>query len=164
MKNSKLILILLCALLYWADLSAQKNPFGLGISIGEPTGINAKLWVTPTNAFDFGLGWSIGGDRMGNFDQQNDGSSRIHFHFDYLFHIFNVIASNNQFPIYYGIGSRFNTGGGYLNSLAVRFVVGLAWIPIKIPIDLFVEFAPSLQLTSEPGFAIDSAIGIRYYF
>lgn len=164
MKKFILKLILISALVFWGESPAQNKIFGLGISIGEPTGINAKLWVSPKNALDFGLGLSIGGDRMSNFDQQYDGSGRIHFHVDYLFHIFNAVGSNNQFPIYYGIGSRFNTGGGYLNSLAVRFVAGLAWIPEETPIDLFVEFVPSLQLTSESGFAIDSAIGIRYFF
>jgi len=40
---------------------AQERGFGLGVIIGEPTGISAKLWTSPVNAFDFGLGWSIGG-------------------------------------------------------------------------------------------------------
>jgi len=146
------------------DSSAQLHLFGLGASFGEPIGINAKLWVTPTNALDFGLGWSIGGDRIGTYGGNYNGSSRIHFHFDYLFHLFDAVGSTEQYPIYYGIGGRFNTGGGYYNSLAVRFVVGLAWMPRETSIDMFIEFVPSLQLTSEPGFAIDSALGVRYYF
>jgi len=52
----------------------------------------------------------------------------------------------------------------YYNSLAVRFVLGLAWMPHDTPIDMFIEFVPSLQLTSEPAFAMDSAVGLRYYF
>jgi hypothetical protein len=37
-------------------------------------------------------------------------------------------------------------------------------MPQDTPIDMFIEFVPSLQLTSKTGFAIDSALGTRYYF
>ena len=46
--------------------AAQERDLGLGVIIGEPTGISAKLWTSPVNALDFGLGWSYGGDRIGN--------------------------------------------------------------------------------------------------
>ena len=152
-------------IILFKETLAQPRQFGLGASVGEPVGVSAKLWVTPTNALDFGLGWSIGGDRIGGmYDGEYNGDSRIHFHFDYLFHLFDAVGSTGQYPVYYGIGGRFNTGGGYFNSLAVRFVSGFAWMPKETPIDLFIEFVPSYQLTSEPGWAIDSAIGIRYYF
>jgi hypothetical protein len=42
-------------------------------------------------------------------------------------------------------------------------VLGFSWMPQEIPIDMFIEFVPSLQLTSKPGFAIDAALGARYY-
>ena len=44
-------------------ITAQDHGFGLGIIFGEPTGLSAKLWTSKVNAFDFGLGWSVGGDR-----------------------------------------------------------------------------------------------------
>ena len=35
--------------------------FGLGVVIGDPTGLTAKWWIAPTNALDFGLGfWGYG--------------------------------------------------------------------------------------------------------
>jgi hypothetical protein len=157
-------MIALCMSIFLKESFAQQRPFGLGVIIGEPTGISAKLWTSQTQAFDFGLGWSIGGDRINNNDIHFDFSSRIHIHFDYLLHAFNAVGSTGQYPVYYGIGARFNSGGGYENSLAVRFVIGLAWMPQDTPIDMFIEFVPSLQLTSKTGFAIDSALGARYYF
>jgi hypothetical protein len=157
-------MITLCLFSFWDQSYSQQSPFGLGVSIGEPAGINAKLWTSPTTAFDFGLGWSIGGDRIGLKNVNYNGESRIHLHFDYLVHVFDAVGTTEQYPIYYGFGARFNTGGGYYNSFAMRFVVGLAWMPRSMPIDMFVEFVPSLQLTAEPGFAIDAAIGARYYF
>ena len=164
MKHIRFILILICISLLSKESIAQKRSFGFGVILGEPSGVSAKMWTSGTTAFDFGVGWSLGGDRIGGYDGYYDGSSRIHLHFDYLLHQFYAVGSTGEFPIYYGIGGRFNTGGGYYNSLAVRLVVGLAWMPQEIPIDLFIEFVPSLQLTSKPGFALDSALGARYYF
>ena len=164
LKHIQVLMITFCILVSFDVIIAQHRPFGMGVMFGEPTGFSAKLWTSNSSAFDFGLGWSIGGDRIGSYDGQYNGGSRMHFHVDYLLHQFDAIGTTGEYPVYYGIGARFNSGGGYYNSLAIRFVAGLAWMPHDTPIDLFVEFVPSLQLTSKPGFAIDSAIGARYYF
>jgi hypothetical protein len=164
MKHFCYAVIALC-LFFAVQLSnAQERKFGLGVIIGEPTGISAKLWTSPVNAFDFGLGWSIGGDRIGKYNGNYDGGSRVHFHMDYLWHSFEVIHSSERFPLYYGFGGRINSGAGYDASLAVRGVFGIAWLPHNAPIDVFLELVPSLQLTSSTGFALDAGIGARYFF
>jgi hypothetical protein len=157
-------IIALCMVLTVQGSVAQDRGFGLGVIIGEPTGISAKLWTSSVNAFDFGLGWSIGGDRIGKDEGYPDGGSRVHFHMDYLWHAFDAIHSSERFPLYYGIGGRINAGGGYDASLAVRGVFGIAWLPHKTPIDVFLELVPSLQLTPSTGFGIDAGIGARYFF
>ncbi len=164
MKWSLYAAITLCAVLGVQGSVAQDHGFGLGVIIGEPTGISAKLWTSSVNAFDFGLGWSIGGDRIGKHEEYYEGGSRVHFHMDYLWHAFNAIRSSERFPLYYGIGGRINTGGGYDPSLAVRGVFGIAWLPHNTPIDVFLELVPSLQLTPSTGFGIDAGIGARYFF
>ena len=154
----------LCLILALHVSKAQERKFGLGLIVGEPTGISAKLWTSHTTAFDFGLGWSVGGDRIGKYDGYYNGGSRVHFHMDYLWHAFEAIHSNERFPIYYGIGGRINTGAGYNSSIAVRGVIGIAWMPRETPIDIFFELVPSLQLTSSAGLAIDAGLGARYFF
>lgn len=157
--------ILLCCLIAVAQRSlAQDRGFGLGVILGEPTGISAKYWTSPMNAFDFGLGWSIGGDRIGKYNGTYDGRSRVHVHMDYLWHSFDAIRSSERFPLYYGIGGRINSGGGYDGSVAVRGVFGIAWLPHNTPMDVFLELVPSLQLTSSTGFGLDAGVGARYYF
>lgn len=160
MKHPHFTVAALCLLALWGlavqDSYAQERTFGLGVMIGEPTGISAKLWTSNSNAFDFGLGWSVIGKR-------NDSGSRIHLHADYLWHAWNAIHSTERFPLYYGIGGRFK-GGGNEGSLAVRGVFGLAWMPRQTPIDIFLEMAPSFELTPSTGFAIDAALGARYFF
>jgi hypothetical protein len=164
MKNYSLAVIVFCLLFVAQGSVAQDRGFGLGVIIGEPTGISAKLWTTSINAFDFGLGWSIGGDRVGNYDGHYNGGSRVHFHMDYLWHSFEAIHSTERFPLYYGIGGRINSGAGYDGSVAVRGVFGIAWLPHNTPIDIFLELAPSLQLTPSTGFGIDAGLGARYFF
>ncbi len=145
-------------------IAAQDHGFGIGLILGEPTGVSAKLWTSKINALDFGLGVSVGGDRISHKDYYYDGHGRFHFHMDYLWHSFNAISSTERFPLYYGIGGRLNSGGGYDGSFGVRGVFGIAWFPHATPIDVFVELVPVLQLTPSTGFGIDAGLGIRYFF
>lgn len=164
MSCSRYAVIALCLFLGVQGSVAQERPFGLGVILGEPTGFSAKLWTSADNAFDFGLGWSIGGDRIGRFDGNYDGGRRIHLHMDYLWHAFEIIRTDVRLPVYYGFGGRFNNGAGYNGSLAIRGVFGLAWLPREAPVDVFLELVPSLQFTSPTGFAMDAGIGARYFF
>jgi hypothetical protein len=164
MKYTYCVLIALSVCLAHQETVAQDRAFGLGVIIGEPTGVSAKLWTSPANAFDFGLGWSIGSDRISGYRGYYNGGTRVHFHMDYLWHAFDAIHSSERFPLYYGVGGRLNSGAGYDGSIAVRGVFGIAWLPRGTPMDVFIEIVPSLQLTSSTGFAIDAGIGARYFF
>jgi hypothetical protein len=164
MKHSWCVVIALVLFFAAQGAVAQDRGFGLGIILGEPTGLSAKYWTSPANAFDFGLGWSIGGDRIGKYNGVYNGGSRVHFHMDYLWHAFEAIQSSERFPLYYGVGGRINSGAGYDGSIAIRGVFGIAWLPHHTPIDVFFELVPSLQLTSSTGFSLDAGIGARYYF
>ena len=144
-------------------IEAQDRGFGLGVILGEPTGISAKLWTSKENAFDFGLGWSVGGDRI-TYKGNYDGGSRVHFHMDYLWHSFNAIRSSERFPLYYGIGGQFNSGAGYDASFGVRGVFGIAWFPHSTPIDVFIEIVPVFQVTPSAGLGFDAGLGARYFF
>lgn len=164
MKKKYLLgLVLGILIILSKPIAAQDKGFGLGIIVGEPTGLSAKLWTSNVNAFDFGLGLSVGGDRISFKGNYNNGS-RVHFHMDYLWHSFNAISSSEKFPLYYGLGGRFNSGGGYDGSFGVRGVFGIAWFPRATPIDIFFELVPVLQITPSLGFGIDAGLGIRYFF
>lgn len=157
--NKTYLLLIAFALLFSAQqATAQSKKFGLGLMLGEPTGISAKLWTTNSNALVFGLGWSTYHPRY------DDNGSRIHFHLDYLWHYFDAIRSEENFAFHYGIGARFKDRGGDNGSLAIRGVGGLNWMPRDTPLDIFFELAPSLEITPSTGFAIDGALGARFYF
>ena len=151
MKNN-LAKIILSIIIFSSFSIAQSNGFGLGIIVGQPTGISAKYWTTGSTAFDFGLGYSL------------EKHSRMHFHADYLFHSKNIFNSVENISLYYGPGARLKSVENANARLGVRFDVGIVWIPRNAPIDVFVEIVPSLDIIPETFFFVNGGIGIRYYF
>lgn len=149
----KIFLFLSFIIITSSITNAQDKGFGLGIIIGEPTGISAKYWTTESNAFDFGLAYS--------FVQK---FSAISIHADYLYHNFNVIKSDYRFPIYYGFGARIRFVNDSDNSLGARGVIGIAWLNNNLPLDIFFEVVPVFNLIPATSLNLDMALGARYYF
>lgn len=164
MKHTFYVAALFFFIITSANIYGQNRKFGLGVIIGEPTGISAKLWTSNTNALAFGVGWSVEGYRINGFDSDYDNVTRTHIHVDYLWHSFYAISPNGQFPLYYGIGGRINTGPQYSGTFAVRGIIGIEWLPRNTPLDIFIEVVPSLQLVSSTGIGIDAGIGARFFF
>lgn len=129
---------------------AQDKGFGIGILLGEPTGVSAKMWVSTRNAFDAGLAWSF----------RNNGF--LHIHADYLWHFPNVFSSSERFVLSAGIGGRLGTGHDAVVGLRIPFA--LAWWPAGVPIDLFIEVTPGLDLLPATEFEMQGGIGIRWFF
>jgi len=150
----KKLLVAIIFLLIFVNISkAQDKGFGLGIMIGEPTGLSAKYWTSSTNAFDFGLAYS--------FVQKY---SAVSIHADYLYHDFNVIKSDYRLPVYYGFGARIRFVNNSDNALGARGVVGIAWLNNKLPLDVFFEIVPVFNLIPSTSLNLDIALGARYYF
>ncbi len=145
--------LLVAALLACSSVPAlsQQRGFGLGVILGEPTGISAKGWVSGANAFDVGLAWSF--RRRGN----------VHIHADYLWHFTNVFKTTERFVLYTGLGGRFAAGRGD-GIFGMRIVGGFAWWGRSVPLEVFVELAPILDLVPATELSANGGIGIRYYF
>jgi len=131
--------------------AAQDRGFGLGVILGEPTGVSAKGWISSRTAFDAGLAWSF------------RRSGYLHVHADYLWHFADVVSTNQQVLPYIGIGGRI---GARDNSaiVGVRVPFGISWIPTNAPIDVFLEIAPIVDLTPETDINANGGIGVRFYF
>ena len=131
---------------------AQNQGFGVGLILIEPTGISAKGWVSENNALDLGLAWSF----------RNEGS--FHAHADYLWHFPEVISSTEQFTLYTGIGARILARRKDNALLGVRVVGGLAYWPRGVPLDIFVEVAPIVDLAPATELSANGGIGVRFFF
>jgi len=126
-----------------------QSKFGLGIILGEPTGISAKLWITGTTAIDGAVAWSFANE------------SAFHIHADFLIHNFGVF--DKVVILYYGIGGRIKFGKDETR-LGVRIPVGVAYDIPSTSIDLFLEIVPLLNLNPSTSFTLNGALGGRFHF
>ncbi len=145
---------------------AQDKGFGLGVILGEPTGISGKVWVGPNTALDGAVAWSFGYH------------SAFHAHLDYLYHNFNLLkVPQHNLAVYYGIGGRFQADRDHSHDdrhhghddrdhshVGVRVPVGLDYLVEGMPIDIFVEVAPIVELVPDTDISLNGGFGIRYFF
>jgi hypothetical protein len=146
--------ILQSALLLFFVVSAgvaQDRGFGLGVILGEPTGLSGKYWTSSTNAIDAGMAWSF---RKAGF---------FHIHADYLWHFPLRAETSERFTLYTGVGGRLGAVS-HEALLAVRIVGGFAFWPKNTPLDIFVEIAPVVDLAPATELSANGGIGIRFFF
>lgn len=157
MKRSIGVLALVTLLAGAGPAAAQEKGFGLGVIIGEPTGLSGKLWQSRSTAFDFGAAWSF-------VDED-----AFHIHFDLLMHKFDVIrVDSGKLPVYYGLGARVkfaeDGNGDQDTSVGIRFPVGLDYLFAGAPLDLFVELVPILDIAPQTDVSLNASLGFRYWF
>jgi hypothetical protein len=130
-----------------------QHDFGLGIIVGEPTGLSGKLWLSQNSAIDGAAAWSF------------EGEDAFHLHMDYLLHSFNVIkVDEGKLPIYYGIGGRIKFEEEDNARVGLRIPVGLEYIFTGERVDFFLEVVPLLDLVPDTDFSLNGGIGVRYFF
>lgn len=141
--------------------SADKGTFGIGLILGEPTGVTAKLYLADDQAIQAAAGTAlIGGG--------------LQIHADYVFHPV-ILQTRDSFvmPLYLGPGMRvidYRAGRADENYLAVglRAVAGVLIDFKEIPLDAFVEVAGVLEYGFKDGKGVGAALnagaGARYYF
>jgi hypothetical protein len=133
--------------------TADDNRFGLGIILGEPTGIGGKLFMTKRNAIDGAVAWSITGD------------NEFHIHGDYLFHNYNLFVNDKMaLPMHFGIGGRIKYRENEDDLVGIRFPVGLNYLFDDSPFDIFFEIVPIMDLAPDTDFDMNAAVGGRFYF
>ncbi len=146
------VLILALALVLFSGVArSQDKDFGLGIILGEPTGISAKKWLDDKSALDGAVAWSL------------VTPSSFHLHADYLYHDFNIFdVKKGKLPLYFGIGFRIRIGDE--DRIGIRVPVGISYIFEQSPLDIFLELGPVLDLTPATKLRLTSSVGIRYFF
>jgi len=136
----------------------DKGTFGIGIVMGEPTGICAKLYLKDDRAIQAAAG--------GDF-----AAGGLQIHADYLFHPL-ILTDRDTYvmPLYIGPGARFveYNGTPSAEAIGLRAVIGLMFDFKTVPLDAFVEVAAigEYRFGNEKGLhpALNGGLGIRYYF
>lgn len=153
--------VLMCLATAAQAQPVEKGSLGLGIILGEPTGVAAKLYLADDTAIAGAVGFAFieGG---------------LHLHGDYLIHPW-VLEDSEHFvlPTYFGAGLRLlnedRGGGNDVFHLGLRGVAGMLFDFKEIPIDVFVEIAGVLDYAfSDDNGGVDvglnAGLGARYYF
>jgi hypothetical protein len=150
-KNILFTMVLGLMMIIAKPLTAQDHGFGMGLILGEPTGLSAKLWTSSDNAFDFAAAWSFKGD------------GHLLLQADYVWHFFNLMpVPSGKLPLYIGIGGRVILADD--PRFGIRIPIGIDYLFADAPIDVFLELVPILDLSPETDFGVGGGIGIRYWF
>ena len=135
-------------------ISRSKGVFGIGVVLGEPSGISGKYWLSENTAVDGAFGYSFG--------------DRYRFSMDYLIH--QDAFESPDFLLHYGIGGAVAGDRGYVTksragnfALGVRGVIGIDYLFKRAPLDAFLEVAPIMFIAPPFGLSIDFCFGIRVY-
>ena len=137
----------------------QGRSFGAGIMLGEPSGLTAKQWFNASNAFDIHLAFDFTDEDFAIF-------SNYLYHFDAF-----RLRSNVQveLPLYVGAGGKLRIdanrkGDDDKLKVGVRIPVGIAILFKKVPLEIFFEVAPGMDIFPSTDPEVDGGLGIRYYF
>lgn len=129
------------------------HPTGIGMILGEPTGVSFKHWISRKSAIDAAFAWSFAGP-----------GDELHIHADYLWHtpLKSADPAVRRTDFYIGIGGRIRFESD--SRFGARGVLGFDHFVKDAPLDIFVEFAPILDLAPATGMSANGGIGLRYFF
>lgn len=137
--------------------SGEEHRFGAGIILGDPTGVSLKYWLNDTMAIDGALGAS--------FNDDDDNDSEFYMHADVLWHNFDLLkVPKGRLPVYFGVGGLLRFRDDEDNQLGVRIPVGLSYMFDDLPIDIFAEIGPAIDVVPDVRGEVTGGIGIRFWF
>lgn len=125
--------------------------FGLGVVVGEPTGITGETWLGERTAFDFTVAWSM------------DGNDAVNLAADHLWYDFDAIDADEPLALHYGVGGRVGIEEDDENRFGVRLPVGITYFVGDTPIGLFAQVAPIVDVVPDTELEFQGGVGARYF-
>ena len=146
-------------------LAESPTGVGLGVIVGEPTGLSMVVRNESAMVTAAAMAWSVP-------------ESKLQLHGDMLFGLLTVHdpnAPNVAFPIYTGVGLRLRLAGDPSADnftgpsdlpvqIGLRMPVGISLLPNDFPLDAFVELVPVIGVFPTTNFDLDAALGFRAFF
>jgi hypothetical protein len=135
---------------------------GVGLMLGEPSGLTGKYFMSPETAVDAAIG---------AYDYYR-GRSGFDIHADYLIHPVSLASTDDfELPLYFGVGGRlldFNQNDDHSFAFGVRVPAGISLDFNNIPLDVFFELAfvfdVFVDYPDDVGVDFNGALGVRYWF
>jgi hypothetical protein len=138
-----------------AALGYATDGLGLGVIVGEPTGLSAKHWLGGRTAVDAAAAWSF----LVSY-------AALNVHADFLVHHPEWLSvPSGELPVYYGIGGRIKlASAGERLRLGARVPLGIEYIFEDLPIGLFLETALLVDVVPSVDLSGHGGAGARFYF
>ncbi len=134
----------------------EGGPFGVGLVLGDPTGLSANYRLSPLRSIDGAVAWSFGSN------------SGFELHSDYLWHRAAIFRADQvAFDLHYGVGGRLlslNNRKDDRTRLGLRLPVGLATNFNQRTIEVFGELAFVMNFIPSTSADLDFGVGARIYF
>jgi len=137
-----------------ASVSDMAGKLGVGVTFGEPIGPSLKYFFNDSVAIDGAFGWSL------------HDHTDFYMQSDLLWHNFDLIpVSQGKMPLYFGAGGllRFRNSGED-DQFAIRVPVGVSYLFDNVPVEVFAEVGPALDLTPAVRGEFTGGVGIRFWF
>lgn len=144
-----LVLFLLSLPVYGVEEERRRGSLGVGVLLGEPTGLTGKLWIQRNRAIDGLAAWSL--DSRQNF---------FYVQSHYLFH-FEETVEDKQFVFYAGPGGYVRLGN-VRDRLGVSGNFGIAYTISQF--EVFLELSPKVSIIPDTDGDLTGGLGFHYYF
>lgn len=132
----------------------QSKKLGVGLQVGEPTGLSAKGYLSSQTAVQLGVGWSFSDEELTLAG-------------DFIWELYQFNTSGQDtvtVPLYVGAGGKLRLDNDDSDVLTARFPIGVAAQWVDHPFEVYLEIAPGMDLVPDTKFDISGVVGARYYF
>lgn len=143
-----------------SSIAHRGGDFGLGLIIGDPTGVNGKYFLSSEMALDGAIGFGV------------LGGHHTKLQMDFLWHFGVERWRAAALDLYLGVGPAlaihdYDHGHRHYHGdlwVGARAPFGASLTFTKVPLDVFLELALGVWLVEHVHTDLDAAIGVRYWF
>lgn len=144
-----------------ARVADPQYRYSFGMMVGEPTGFTGKYWLNNKEAYDITMSFRF--------------SSYLYIQGGYLYHNYNVFQKGKALPqpaLYYGGGLRlilddnhryrkYYEDRDYDSILGIKGTIGLNYILKDLPVELFAELSPIMNIVPATDLDFSAGLGVR---
>lgn len=134
--------------------------FGLGMVLGDPTGLTGEKWLGNDTALDFSAAWSL------------EDNESMELAVDHVWYNFSALewdndegrgTDNRRIALHYGLGGRLLFMDHGDDRAGLRVPVGLTYFTDRGRIGIFAQVAPTLDVVPSTEGDLQGGLGVRYF-